>query len=183
MTQRFHDKYRVPSTRLQNWDYGWNGNYFITVCTAGHEPYFGKISDNMIELSEIGLFAQQFWIEIPNHFPFIELDAFVVMPSHIHGILVIDKKDDQEFNLDDINYMKGHKRFRNPGKNNISSIIGSYKSFVTKNAHKISKQFEWQTGFYDHIIKSDWEFDRIRQYIDDNPANWGKDKYFNDVFL
>ena len=96
---------------------------------------------------------------------------------------MINKKDDQEFNLNGTNYKPGHNRFRNPGKNNISSIIGSYKSMVTKNAHKISKQFEWQAGFYDHIIKSNREFDRIRQYIDDNPGKWGKDKYFNDVFL
>jgi len=105
------------------------------------------------------------------------------MPTHVHGILMINKKDDQEFNLNGTNYKPGHNRFRNPGKNNISSIIGSYKSMVTKNAHKISKQFEWQAGFYDHIIKSNREFDRIRQYIDDNPGKWGKDKYFNDVFL
>ena len=75
MVQRFHDKYRIPSIRLQNWDYGWNGNYFITICTAGHEPSFGKISDRRVELSEIGLFSHQFWMEIPNHFLFAELDA------------------------------------------------------------------------------------------------------------
>ena len=188
MSERFQDKYRIPSARLQNWDYGWNGIYFITICTEGREDYFGKISEMVMELSEIGLFAQQFWFEIPNHFHFVDLDAFVVMPNHIHGILMIDKTD-YAINDPDINLKKvflsannditlGRKRFRNPGKENISSIIGSYKSAVSKKAHSKNSCFDWQTRFYDHIVHSDREFGRIRQYIEDNPANWGKDKFY-----
>ena len=98
MSERFKEKYRIPSARLQNWDYGWNGIYFITICVAGREHYFGEITKGKIRMSEIGLLAERFWFEIPQHFPFILLDAFVVMPNHIHGILIIDKVDGGRIN-------------------------------------------------------------------------------------
>jgi len=91
MNDKFLDKYRIPSARLQNWDYGWNGIYYITICTEGRENYFGKILNGVMELSEIGQLAHKFWFEIPDHFPFVFLDSFVVMPNHIHGILILDK--------------------------------------------------------------------------------------------
>ena len=98
---KFQNKYRIPSTRLQNWDYGWNAIYFVTICTAHRVCYFGDITDNVRDtrfcvstLSEIGKIAWQFWYEIPSHFPFVKLDAFVVMPNHIHGIIIIDKPFD-----------------------------------------------------------------------------------------
>lgn len=188
MGERFLDKYRIPSARLPNWDYGWNGIYFITICTEGRDNYFGKISNRIMELSEIGLLAQRIWNEIPNHFPFTDLDSFVVMPNHIHGILIIDKNEDMENSPDftiekdfdsDIDLITpGQQRFRNQEKNNVSSIIGSFKSAVSNQAHQIKSSFGWQARFYDHIVQSDREFNRIRQYIDDNPANWAKDKYF-----
>jgi len=189
MNDKFLNKYRIPSARLQNWDYGWNGIYFITICTEGRDNYFGEITDGIMELSEIGIFAQQNWHKIADHFPFVFLDSFVVMPNHIHGILILDKHEDienfhdftveQDFNSDINLNTPGQQRFRNQGNKSVSSIIGSYKSAVTKQAHLINSCFGWQARFYDHIIQSDREFNMIRQYIDDNPANWGKDKYFD----
>jgi len=180
--ERFHDKYRIPSTRLQNWNYGWNGIYFITLCTAGHEQSLGNISTGKMSLSEIGQIAQSYWFEIPQHFEFIELDAFVVMPNHIHGILIISKKDDGRYDPSPINpppYLsQGQNRFRNQGKNTLFSIIGSYKSIVSKHAHRIYQGFDWQERFYDNIIRSDASFDMIRNYIENNPSNWGNDKFF-----
>ncbi len=191
MSERFKEKYRIPSARLQNWDYGWNGIYFITICVAGREHYFGEMTKGKIRMSEIGLLAERFWFEIPQHFPFILLDAFVVMPNHIHGILIIDKVDGGRINT---NIMKsvetrqclvstdatpGQQRFRNPGKNNISSVIGSYKSVVARYAHRIISGFDWQAKFHDHIVRSDDSLKRIREYIQNNPANWRQDKFFN----
>lgn len=92
---KFLNKYRIPSARLQTWDYGWNAPYFVTICTANRECFFGNIVDNEMKLSVIGELANQFWTEIPNHFPFVILDAFVVMPNHVHGILIFDKPDDR----------------------------------------------------------------------------------------
>jgi|SRR3989339_1685207 len=89
MSNKFRDKYRISSSRLQNWDYSDNGYYFITICTKEHKHYFGEIVGIEIRLSKIGKIVQQYWLKIPNHFPFVELDEFVVMPNHVHGIVII----------------------------------------------------------------------------------------------
>ncbi len=91
MPDKFNNRYRIPSARLQAWDYGSNGSYFITICTKDREHFFGKIMDGKMQWNETGKLAEQYWMEIPNHFPFIELGNFVVMPNHVHGILIIDK--------------------------------------------------------------------------------------------
>jgi len=91
MQNKFQNKYRIPSSRLQTWDYGTNGAYFITICTQNREHFFGVVQNGTMQLSETGKIAEQLWIEIPNQFPFIELGNFVVMPNHVHGILIINK--------------------------------------------------------------------------------------------
>lgn len=102
MAEKFRNKYRIKTSRLQNWDYGWNAAYFVTICTDNREYYFGDVivetpnlgvSTITMQLSEIGEIAKKFWFEIPNHFPFVKLGAFVVMPNHVHGIVIIDKYD------------------------------------------------------------------------------------------
>jgi REP element-mobilizing transposase RayT len=90
MQNKFQNKYRIPSARLQTWDYANNGAYFITICTQNREHFFGNIKNGIMQLSEIGKLAAQFWHEIPNHFPMVELGNFVVMPNHVHGILIMN---------------------------------------------------------------------------------------------
>ena len=97
MQNKFQNKYRIPSARLQTWDYANNGNYFITICTQNRHHFFGTIQNQEMQLSEIGKLAVQFWLEIPNHFPFIELGNFVVMPNHVHGILIINHSVETRF--------------------------------------------------------------------------------------
>ena len=93
MNDKFQNKYRISSTRLQNWDYGWNAPYFVTICTKNREHYFGKIMDGEMCLSEIGGIAQSEWLKSPDIRPDmnLELGAFVVMPNHFHGIVIIGK--------------------------------------------------------------------------------------------
>lgn len=196
MSTKFQNKYRIESTRLQKWNYGSNGKYFITICTCENEHFFGKISNEEMFLNEIGELADKYWHEIPHHFPYIQLDEFVVMPNHMHGIVVIDdpyggctnKNDREDFNVQTRQCLvsnqthqnlPGQKRFQNQGRNTISSIIGSYKSIVTRNAHKINPKFAWHPRFYDHIIKDQKSLQRIRNYIKFNPKNWKEDKYFD----
>lgn len=90
MQNKFKNKYRISSARLQTWDYSNNGVYFITICTQNRHHFFGHIQNQEMQLSEIGKLAAQFWLQIPNYFPFVELGNFVVMPNHVHGILIID---------------------------------------------------------------------------------------------
>ncbi|MFP4544814.1 MAG: hypothetical protein ACLFQU_11320 [Candidatus Kapaibacterium sp.] len=91
---RFRNEYRISSARLQNWNYGWNASYFVTICTAYRECYFGDIVDDKMNLSEIGVIADKYWLKIPEHFTFVKLNVHVVMPNHVHGIIVIDKPDE-----------------------------------------------------------------------------------------
>jgi REP element-mobilizing transposase RayT len=91
---KYKGKYRIPSARWQDWDYGVNAAYFVTVCTAQREHFFGEITGGEMQLSTIGQTAHDCWTQIPAHFPFVVLDTFVIMPNHVHGIIVIDKSDD-----------------------------------------------------------------------------------------
>jgi putative transposase len=83
---KFQHKYRISSARLQNWDYGWNASWFVTICTENRECFFGDVDDGDMVFSEIGEIAEKCWLEIPEHFPFVKLDVHVVMPNHVHGI-------------------------------------------------------------------------------------------------
>jgi putative transposase len=89
----FNHKFRIESARKPDWDYGSNGAYFITICTQNRTHFFGEIKDHQMYVSNAGLLAQQYWMEIPDRFPYAFLDAFVVMPNHIHGIIIINKQE------------------------------------------------------------------------------------------
>jgi putative transposase len=93
---KFQNKYRNGTFRAQWWNYGWNGAYFVTICTQGRECYFGEIKNGKMILSHVGVIAHLLWHEIPKHHQHIELGDFVVMPNHIHGIIIIDKPNDCE---------------------------------------------------------------------------------------
>jgi putative transposase len=95
----FKNQFRIESARKPDWDYGSNGAYFITICTQNRAHFFGEINDHEMHMSNAGILAQQYWMEIPQHFPYAFLDAFVVMPNHIHGIIIINK---QESEFDDV---------------------------------------------------------------------------------
>lgn len=182
MTNRFRNKYRITTTRLPNWDYGWNAAYFITICTADRTPYFGSIPmvQKEMELSHTGQIVFDLWQLIPENFPFITLDEFVIMPDHIHGIIVIDKNDGDHHGSrcainrastnTDAGGITGNK---NPMlHDNLSRIIRWFKGRSTFECRKINEHFGWQSRFYDHIIRDRESHDRIRNYIRNNPLNW-----------
>lgn len=202
MQNKFQNKYRIPSARLQTWDYANNGAYFITICTQNRHHFFGTIQNQEMQLSEIGKLSAQFWMEIPNHFPFIELGNFVVMPNHVHGILIINHSVETRFIAsnnnetqfiapNDINTNEtrliaslqgnigGFSGNKNPMINdNISKIIRWYKGRCSFECRKINPNFGWQTRFHDHIIRNAKSFDTIQNYIFENPLNWKNDKFY-----
>jgi hypothetical protein len=109
MSDRFQDKYRIPSARLRNWDYGWNGHYFITICSVGHDPYFGVIENKNMVLSEIGILVRSEWDKSFVLRPGLYCDNYVIMPNHIHAILRIDKDDFVEtHSCASLNHDNGH---------------------------------------------------------------------------
>ena len=89
---KFQNRYRIESARLQEYDYGRNGAYFITICTQNREYLFGDVVNDEMQLNELGQTTKKYWLEIPSYFPFIELGEFVVMPNHTHGILIINNR-------------------------------------------------------------------------------------------
>lgn len=191
MSEKFNGKYRIPSARLRTWDYGSNGLYFITICTQNREHYFGEIADGKMILSEIGILANKHWNEIPEHFPFVNLDEFVVMPNHVHGIIIIDKPDDGRrvetpklgVSTDtDTDTDTNHQTAAASEKwkpQSLGVIINQYKRIVTIKSRKIHTDFAWQTRFYDHIIRNNESYEKIRNYIANNPSKWEEDKFYN----
>jgi putative transposase len=142
MDGKFQSKYRISSIRLQTWDYSNEGSYFITICTANRTHFFGKIENGKMKLSHVGVIADLMWFEIKNHAKNIELGEFIVMPNHIHGILILNNNQhivdalSPSISNETIAPI-GQKRFQNQGKNSISAIIGAYKSAVTKHSKAI----------------------------------------------
>jgi REP element-mobilizing transposase RayT len=152
--------------------------------------------------SPVAAIADLLWQEIPHRHPYVKLGEFVLMPNHLHGILIIDRPPklsdpapddnplashipwldmdrlqapaDLRFN-DPIRSNPGQKRFRNPGKHTLSTIVGGYKSAVSKHARRMGLEFGWQLRFHDRIVRDQGELDRITRYIRNNPKNWRYD--------
>jgi REP element-mobilizing transposase RayT len=139
-------------------------------------------------LSTAGAIAQGFWYDIPNHFPFVQLGAFVVMPNHIHGILILDKSNSPNAvetlhcNVSTAPPIDKNEFYANisPAAGSVSTIVRSYKSVCTKHIHKAlpALDFGWQERFWDNIIKDEAGFHRIAAYIVHNPQNWQEDKFY-----
>lgn len=194
--EKFRGKYRIPTARLQTWDYGSNALYFITICTKNRKHFFGEIANGQMILSEIGRLAEKYWYEIPEHFPFVILDEFVVMPNHIHGIIEIAKTNDATETNDAVNNVETqnfaslqpppppppppdsfHKNKFGPQSENLASIVRGYKIGVTTNARKIQADFAWQPRFHDHIIRNSQAYQNIKNYIANNPQKWADDTF------
>ncbi|MHC1776112.1 MAG: transposase [Lentimicrobium sp.] len=151
---KFRNKYRIPSTRAQWWDYGRDAGYFVTICTKDRKFYFGDILNAEMQWSEIGRMANDLWLEIPRQFIWAEPDRHSPNPGGITGI-------------------------HNPMlHDNLSRILRWYKGRVSFESRKILADFGWQSRFYDHIIRDDAEYQRIADYIKNNPAKWEDDRFF-----
>ncbi len=183
MNRKFKNKYRTSSARLPHWDYSQNAAYFVTICTHDRICYFGKVEQGYVRLSSIGRIVRSEWLKTPEIRPDmnIKLDAFVVMPNHFHGIIIIGEN---EFNKL-INPHHGrdamHRVFSNqfgPQRKNLASIIRGFKSAVTKHARNLNADFRWQSRYYDHIIRNELSYNRIVTYIQQNPLKWQEDRYF-----
>ena len=191
---KFKNKYRIASARAPFWDYGWNAAYFVTICTQNRECWFGNVVNGLMDSSPIGHIANSCWHEIPNHFPFVVLGAHIVMPNHVHGMVIIDKPDDGQNdgrNVGTQNFAslqpgaapsskcKKPKNQFGPQTKNLASIVRGFKIGVTKNARQINPNFAWQPRYHDHIVRDDQSFERITGYIFNNPAKWREDKFYS----
>ncbi len=158
--------------RLREYDYSQDGYYFVTACTKNRKCFFGKITGGKMVLNAIGQIAREFWLKIPGHFPFVQLGNFVVMPNHIHGIIIIDNPVAACHGMP-LRFGK----FAKPVSHSLSMIVnhfkGSLKCWCNQNGHEY---FLWQPLFYEHVIRSEGSLENIHEYIEANPENWDRDR-------
>ena len=184
-------KHRRNSLRLQGYDYSALGGYFVTICSYQKTHIFGDCVDDEIILSEMGDVARDCWLAIPQHFEDVTLDIFMIMPNHIHGIILIHDQPNNNSRSgakhvsplpkDYTESLPPRNKTGSPPKS-ISAIISSFKASVTREIRKEIPNMDnikiWQRGFYDHVIRNDDGLRRIQQYIHDNPLKWEHDDYY-----
>ena len=172
---------------MKGYDYSQEGAYYVTIVTWRREFLFGEIVNQEMQLTELGKQAEWCWYQIPEHFPFVKLGAFVVMPDHIHGIVIIDKPvpvpvpatETQDFaSRQTQNLASRQKNKFGPQSKNLGSILRGFKIGVTNQSKLICPKFKWQPLFHDHIIRNEIEYQRIHNYIVNNPLKWEKDTLF-----
>ena len=193
------NKHHRHSIRLQGYDYSQSGLYFITICCLDRICRFGKIEKSEMILNEYGQIAFEEWMKLTERFSNFELDVFQIMPNHIHGIIVLNvgatlavaqnAQNAQNAvaqnapNGDDIGGVVKTRAGASPAPT-ISDIVGAYKSLVANGCLKIHKSKNetmgklWQRNYYEHIIRNDQSYQRISEYIINNPLKWKEDKFF-----
>ena len=168
------------TNRLSEYDYSQNGVYFITICVRNRDKIFGTYVNDTVSLNGCGLIAEKCWKELPAHICGCEIDEFVIMPDHVHGIIVISESDicnDNDIAVVAVGNrhacsLRQRKRWGTQKRpyQKLPIIIGSYKSAVSKIIHRLGYDgFKWQKSYWDRIIRDGDELIRIRKYIINNP--------------
>jgi REP-associated tyrosine transposase len=159
----FQNRYRVESTRLADWDYS-RGRNFVTLCTKDKKCFLGQAVDGQIMLSEAGLIAEAEMKAVSSHYSNVIIDRYVVMPNHLHAIVVIEGNHV---------YSPVETRLLRVPLALLPNIVGGYKAGVSRICHaKGLLGFAWQARFHDHILRSNISVSSVRDYIDHNPQNW-----------
>lgn len=165
-------EYHRCSIRLKDYDYSQPGAYFVTVCVKGQKCLLGNDNKGQIHPSPIGKVTTKFWDEIPEHFENAQLEAFVFMPNHLHGIIILRDKVGVQY----IEPLQKNE-FQNILPGSIGSIIRSYKAVVRRWCKRNNYlNFQWQRNYYEHIIRNTKELKQIQEYIINNPLRWKYDK-------
>lgn len=164
---------------MRDYDYA-EGEYFVTICTEGRVHYFGEIEHGEIQLTKIGEYLKMQIENIHTHYPYAEIPLFTIMPNHVHLIMIIDN----------VPYVRRDAAHHVPTttKNEqmsvvahcqgwLSVVVAGIKSAVTRFANENNIIFAWQPRFYEHIVRSRTEMNRIAEYIEQNPYNWATDEY------
>lgn len=196
MAYLYKNKYRIPTARATWHDYK-GGSYFVTICTKDRESYFGHIFDGQMTYTDLGISANDCLQAIPLHFPDAEIPVSIVMPNHIHAIIIINAPaphvETQNF-ASPKQIPTHHPETQNfaslqretiqkfgPQSRNLASIVRGFKIGVTKYANNHDISFAWQPRFHDHIIRSQYEMNCIGDYINNNVAQWKEDCYNNPI--
>ena len=181
MSKNYNPKiHHRQSMRLKDYDYSQDGYYFVTICAKNKVEYFGEIQNGKMILNEYGEIVANEWIETKNIRKNVKLDEFIVMPNHIHGIVIIDNNNCRGV----LQYAPtALHAFQSPS-NNLGAVVRGFKSAVTKQINQIQVRvycntplsFQWQKSFYDHIVRNEKSLSKIREYIRNNPLKWELDR-------
>jgi len=172
---RFREKYRIETNRLKGWDYATPGYYFVTICAKYRTPWFGHVTEKGIVLSAIGEIVEQELVKTPRIRSHVSPDTYVVMPNHIHLVIVIGQVDENTVETP----RRGVSTTKKWRSGTLGAIVNQFKSICTKRIHSAgSKDFSWQSRFYDHIIMNEKELGNIRAYIQGNPFKWNEDENY-----
>ena len=185
--EKFKDRYRIPSTRAAWHDY-LGGAYFVTICTKCREFFLGKIEDEQMHLSEIGKYAEEQFQDVSSNYPYAEIPSFVVMPNHIHAIVIINDRDDTC--RDAIHRVSETNEQETPTKNrggitktdnpmlykSLGTVIRGLKARVTHYANEKHIDFAWQSRFHDRIIRDQRDMNETSIYVANNVAKWSEDE-------
>ena len=152
----------------------WGWWYNITIVTKNHLCWFGDVVNNEVQHSPLGLIAQEFWRGIPQHHSHVELDDFIVMPNHVHGVMILLDKTEESVRRDvQLNVPTRRLSPISPQKNSLSVVVRTYKAAVTTWARDNGHEgFAWLGRFHDHIVRNEADLTRIREYIRNNPLQW-----------
>ncbi len=192
MTDKFKNKYRIPSNRLRGLNYANNGHYFITIVTANRKPLFGNINNGEMQLNEIGQIVNDQFFKSFEMRQELFLGSFVLMPNHLHAIIILDKTNCTDDSTVETHGRASLQQSPTPQKlqrqpKSISSFVAGFKSATIKqiddwidskglSMEKFNRNNPlWQANYHDHIIRDDFEYQRIKNYIDNNPTNWDAD--------
>ncbi|MGA7578674.1 MAG: transposase [Desulfobaccales bacterium] len=170
---------RRVSLRLSGFNYSQEGAYFVTIAVKGRQYLFGNIVDNEMNLNGFGKIAAAGWDNLSSHYnTAIELDAFTVMPNHIHGIIIITRECEFEF-LSGSPIKTGGETPPLQKPPALGQIVGYYKFHCTVGINALRKTAGagvWQRGYYEHVIRDDRSLNRVREYIASNPQRWHLDR-------
>jgi putative transposase len=185
MGQHLSELHHRRSLRLKNYDYSKKGTYFVTICTKNGTEVFGAIDDGVMQLSAEGVIAQHLWCTLPERFPGIELDDFVFMPNHVHGIIVRSQEftpsqaeEDSTISstMSQPEYLLQPYRTNPKRSQKLSEIVRTFKGVTSYTLRRNgAPEFAWHRDYYEHIIRNEEELERIRLYMLNNPQTWHKD--------
>jgi REP element-mobilizing transposase RayT len=184
------NKHHRHSIRLQGYDYTQVGAYYVTMVTHDRECLFGEVVDGEMRLNEIGRVVSQVWQRLPMHFRNIELDGFVIMPNHVHGIVVIVRElthagdarrgkalaDANASRIADAN--ADALPLHGTPPRSLNAVVQNFKSITARRIHQnlwFADRPIWQRNYYEHVIRNDADLNRIREYIFNNPFDWATD--------
>ena len=180
------ERHHRRSIRLRGHDYAQAGAHFVTICTYQRACLFGEVVDTEMRLSPLGRLVVSEWLRTAEIRPYVDLDAFAVMPNHLHGIIVLTSNASADAVGAIRRIAPGSEIGRPPGPmpGSVGAIISQFKSITTKRAaatQNVPQGSLWQRNYYEHVIRSDASLARLRAYIDDNPARWSIDQLHPDV--